>query len=125
MKRIKKVKGGLGTSWQRQDGENPHRNLMLEAMSNPDLLSSEDQCMYPERDFEAEEKRAQYLKIFKESLATLTYRQKQIVTALQNSTQEEAAKSLNITQSGIASTLTQIRKKLKKYIDNRLISEQE
>lgn len=125
MKKIKKIKGSLGAEWQRPYKVNEYRNLMLEAMSNPDLLSSEDQCMYPERDFDAEELRKRYLKIFTESLETLTYRQKQVVMAVQNTTQEEAAKSLNITQSGLASSLAQIRKKLKKYIDNRLLSEQE
>lgn len=118
-KNYKKVLGQLGNDWLRKhsiaDGDFVNVNLMLEAMTNPDLLSDE-QTAFNERDFDAEEERHKFLVYFRFSLRYLTPRQKQIVTTLKGKTQEEAAKLLGIKRSTLSMHLQIIQKKLLKHI---------
>lgn len=126
-KNFKRIKGGLGTDWLKRfhDGEGNvgAGNLMLEAMTNPDLLSDE-QTMYAERDFDAENDRRKFIVYFRFSLRYLTPRQKQILEAVKDKTQEEAANLLGIKRSTLSMHLQIIQKKLFKRIGKMREKEQ-
>lgn len=117
-KNFKRVKGVVSADWLKKYGDSPNRsNLLLEAMSNPDVLSDEN-GLYQERDYDAEIDREIFAKKVAKAFELLTERQKEVVNALRlYDTQEEAAKSLGIKQSSLAMTLIQIQKKILKLID--------
>lgn len=124
-KNFKRVKGTSDIAWLKTyQGQSPTGNLMLEAMTNPDLLSDE-QSMYEERDFDAEYERRKFLVYFRFSLRHLTARQKQIVDAMQYMTQEDAAKSLGIKRSTLSMHLQIIQKKMIKHIGKLKKKEQD
>lgn len=118
-KNYKRIKGGghLGINSGSQFDDSGYRlgNKMLEAMTNPDLLSDE-QSMYAERDFDAEAERREYLTHFRLALKSLTERQKQVVRSLKYSTQEDAAKFLGIARSTLSMHLQIIQRKITKAI---------
>lgn len=123
-KRVKRVKGALSADRFKQDQEEKYfGNLMLSAMSNPDLLCDEDQAMFPARDFDTEEedkrRKAELLAAFREAVGELTERQKQVLAVLQSLKQEDAAKLLNVKRSTLAVMLMQIKKKIKKHVNKR------
>ncbi len=120
--RLKKVKGVMpAIDIQSYDDETIH-SPFLAALQNPDLMSDE-MAAFPERDFDEEFSRAQYLEKFKQALTTLTPKQRSVIEALQKyDNQEQAADELGIARSTIAVTLRQIQKKISKFI-NKLENE--
>lgn len=125
-KNYKRIKGGghLGITSGSEFDDSGYRlgNKMLDAMTNPDLLSDE-QSMYAERDFDAEDARRGYLAHFRLALKGLTDRQKQVVKAMKYSTQEDAAKFLGIARSTLSMHLQIIQKKILKSIGKSMAKE--
>ena len=109
--RFKKLRGVI-----RFDNDDIPDSPYLAALTNPDLMSDE-MAMYPERDFDGEEARAQYLERVKMALDTLTPKQQAVIDALQKyDTQEKAAAALGIARQTLSVTLLQIQKKISKFI---------
>lgn len=116
--RLKKVKGHMPTveesSYETDESVTP----FLAALTNPDLLSEEESRLYPERDFDAEEVRAEYLANFNLALIHLTAKQRAVLDAMiVFEDQQKAADSLGIARSTLAVTLRQIQKKIGKLIN--------
>ena len=88
----------------------------LRALENPDILSDESK-MFPERDIEADQARADYIEKFKRALTKLTPKQRQILTAMSVfETQDQVADELGIARTTVETTLKQIQKKISKLI---------
>lgn len=129
---MKKLKG-MHSKFEDGEDERCLNNPFLAALANPDILS-EDEGLYPERDFDAEEARAVYIEKFTKALATLTPKQRAVIDTLarfqaigkanknaekdaDHDYQQQTANALGITRISVATTLIQIQKKIEKVIN--------
>lgn len=91
-------------------------NLTDIALGTPDVLSNEHGMWQP-RDLDAERDRFLRAAAFKRAYEGLTYRQKEVVQAVERfGTQDAAARKLGISRGALASILGQIQKKLSKSV---------
>ena len=116
--RLKKVRGLVPhIDTESYDDDGIH-SPFLAALANPDLLSDEESRMFPERDFDDEQARVEYIEKFKQALTKLTPKQKAVLDAMsRHGNQLGACKELKIAQPTLSLTLTQIQKKITKYIN--------
>ncbi len=86
------------------------------ALNHPEILSDEHR-MWPERDEEVEESRAEYLAAFKTALKCLTPRQREVVDTVDKcGSRVGAAATLNVAQSTITYVLQAAGRRIEKKI---------
>lgn len=113
---VQRVRGGIDVRSISEDALDGKPSGVL-ACENPDVLSDEH-GMWPASENEETEK-ADKLSRFMEAFNLLTPRQKEIALAVERyGTQDAAAKKLGITRGTIAQTLTQIKNRLNKLLNN-------
>lgn len=116
--RLKKIKGTVPHIDIESYEDDAIHSPFLAALANPDILSDEDSQMFPERDFDAEEARAEYIEKFKQALTKLTQQQWAVIDSLnRHGDQQKVADELGIARSTVAVTLLKIQKKITKAVN--------
>lgn len=117
MSKMKKIKGMVRfVEDDSYDGEQTN-SPYLAAKHNPDLLSDEN-LPYPERDFDQEQERAEFVAKYAKALEKLTPRQRAVIEALDRlGDQKRVADELEIDRVTVAVTLRKIQKKILKAVN--------
>ena len=115
-RRFKKIKDwGNRKGNSETDFKTASHNPLYAAQENPDILSDE-QAMFPERDFDEERavtrKQVAMLEQITNTLPMLTKKQKTILAMLMFYTQAEIARRLDISQPTVFEAVQSIKKKI-------------
>lgn len=115
--RLKKVRGFI-PHIKDEGYDSMELTPFLAALSNPDILSDEEGRMFPERDFDEEEVRAEYIEKFKLALTKLTPKQRAILDAMERlGDQQKVADEIGIARVTVAVVLMRIAKKITKSVN--------